>query len=471
MELLYETSLAVRATEGKLYAVHPQPAVESEPVLGPGQGYDGAGVSIYGTVLRDGGRFRMWYQAWPSDWDGMDAHYVGYAESDDGYDWCRPCLGLYPPGSETNLCDLGFHSPSVFIDPNAEPACRYRATGYTSPGRCGAPEQPTSAGYCTAHSSDGLHWELDTREPRWQGADVITSAYHPGQDRAIVSLKHTPRINGFRRRSIWQASYRDSGWGGARSALLPDEYDDVSASMRGFASADYYGMGLMPAGSGTAGFLWQFRHSLPRTVGSETGVFGSVDIGLVYQPTEGDRWLHASGRPDFIRHGFAPWASGCVYTSSCAIDVGEEQWLYITGTPHSHGWYVDSHWERIPDRQAQLVKEGFSHIGLARWPKDRLFGFRSDPEGVLELDWGRTAGPTHLLLNYRTAQRGAIRAEIVGSDTASRDSAIPLTGDNLCGTTTWTDGSTVPPSMAEPLVVRLYMSEAEVYAYELRPAD
>ena len=65
---------------------------------------------------------------------------------------------------------------------------------------------------------------------------------------------------------------------------------------------DYYGMGMMPAGSGTVGFLWQFRHSLPRKHLSDYGVFGVNDVTLVYQAGRGERWEHVPGRPDFISH-------------------------------------------------------------------------------------------------------------------------------------------------------------------------
>ena len=60
------------------------PTVVDEPILQGETDADAAGVSIYGSVIRDGGLFRMWYQAWPRDWNGSDAVTVACVESDDG---------------------------------------------------------------------------------------------------------------------------------------------------------------------------------------------------------------------------------------------------------------------------------------------------------------------------------------------------------------------------------------------------
>jgi len=292
--------------------------------------------------------------------------------------------------------------------------------------------------------------------------------YHPAQRRAIVALKHSPRIGGFRRRSIWNAELRNSVWSEARAALLPDEFDDVGAISRGFASGDYYGMGMMPAGAGTVGFLWPFRHSLPRTTGSEVGVFGAVDVSLVYQSGRGERWQHARGREDFLRHGDLPWTAGGMYTASGATDCGDEQRLYFCGTLHSHGWYLDSQWRLLENRQRELIESGMARVGFARWPKDRLFGFRADPEGVLEIDLGTIAGPCELLLNYRTATQGGLRVELKGLPDHELEQAVPLTGDALAHPAAWRSGTRITPAAPSRVSARIHLDEAEIFAYELR---
>ena len=163
MELLFESRTSIKAVSGKLYAEQVAPTVDPEPLVLPSNPVDGGGTSIYGSVLHEGGRFRMWYQAWPADWNGKDVSLVGYAESEDGVEWRKPNLGLFEYAGSTgnNLTDLGFHSPSVFIDPHAPSGARFRATGFARPGGLGCSDRITLGGYYTAHSSDGLHWELD----------------------------------------------------------------------------------------------------------------------------------------------------------------------------------------------------------------------------------------------------------------------------------------------------------------------
>lgn len=80
MELLFESRMdVVKWIEGKIYPVQCRAALEDAPVLVGDTPVDGGGVSVYGTVLRDGGRFRMWYHAWPKDWDDANATLVAYA--------------------------------------------------------------------------------------------------------------------------------------------------------------------------------------------------------------------------------------------------------------------------------------------------------------------------------------------------------------------------------------------------------
>ena len=469
MELLFESRLEIRGLEGKIYFVQATPSFHPNPVLLPSNYADGGGVSIYGSVLDDGGRLRLWYQAWPRDWDGGNAHLVGYAESDDGIAWRKPVLGLVEHGGEpNNLCNLSFHAPAIFVDPHAPFTHRYRATGWVAAGRAAAGGTTEETGYYTAHSADGLKWELDSPSPTWDGGDVITSIYHPGRDRGIVALKHSPRALHIPRRAVWTAELWDGAWTDEVCALVPDEYDDLAATSRGFVSGDYYGMGMMPAGQGTVGFLWQFRHTRPRTHSTGTGVFGAVDVTLVYQCAEGDRWLHSPGRPDFMRHGEFAWNEGGVYTSSGPVTVGDQQRLYFSGSLHSHGWYVDSQWH-IRDRWRQdLIDAGLGRIGFAYWPKDRLFGYRADPEGVLTLDLGQIDEPRELVLNYKTEVGGSVRVALEDAPDRALADAVPLAGDCVAGVVAWRSGSRIIPQAGRRVTARIHIERADVYAYELR---
>jgi len=472
MELLFESRREVLAVAGRVRAVQGRPVVLPEPVLVPDTFADGAGTTIYGTVLRDGGVFRMWYQAWPADWDGRTVDAVGYAESSDGLTWRKPALHLVDYGpDENNLCDLALHSPSIYIDPDAPSTHRYRATGYTGPGRPGARPSLVERGYYTAHSADGLHWSLGGDSPRWPGGDVITSVYHPARGAALVSLKQRAYRGGVPRRSVWQTQVGGGSASDLYAALIPDAYDDVCAVARGAVSGDYYGMGMMPAGQGTVGFLWHFWHRLPRTAGNHHGIYGFVDVGLVFQASEGDAWLHVHGRPDFLPHTERPWMAGGVYTAACPVEVGDEQWLYFSGALRTHAWPLDETWQLDESRCEVLRREGMTRIGLAHWPKDRLFGFWADGPGALDLDLGVLRTASELVLNYEAETRhGSIRVEILGVDGRSAGDCCPLVSSAFDGIVRWQTGAVVLPDHAgRRLTARLSMENATVYAFEVRP--
>ena len=84
MELLFESRTNVGEFSPNLRFVQNRPLIHTESVLVGDTFADRNGVTIYGSVLRDGGRFRMWYQTFPEDWSyDRDMASVGYAESDD----------------------------------------------------------------------------------------------------------------------------------------------------------------------------------------------------------------------------------------------------------------------------------------------------------------------------------------------------------------------------------------------------
>src|SRR5688572_12746202 len=55
------------------------------PVLWPTQPWEPPMATLYGSVIRDGAEFKMWYKS------GMG---VGFAQSEDGIVWRRPRLDL-----------------------------------------------------------------------------------------------------------------------------------------------------------------------------------------------------------------------------------------------------------------------------------------------------------------------------------------------------------------------------------------
>ncbi|MDP6110753.1 MAG: hypothetical protein QGG53_02710 [Planctomycetota bacterium] len=481
MQLLFETQLAITDVCGRLNFFQTEADVLCDPVLTSTTDADRGRVTAK-TVLHDSGIYRMWYQAFPNRTLSRDGNLVGYAESDDGLTWRKPELDLVENVSwPNNYCDLGLTSPSVFIDPKAEPSHRYRATGYRRGGEFANPQGTTGCFY-TAHSPDGLHWELDSDRARWYSGDTIRSAYHPQQQRGICAMKFVRRMNGITRRSIWTADLRNGNWGDPVCALVPDEFDDVAAVTRGCNSCDYYSLGLLPAGSGTVALLDNFWHTLPLSMQPENyAIFGTSDITLAYQAQPGDRWLHVPGRKSFIPHGSQPWNAGWIWGTSCPVEVGDEHWFYVSGSRHDHAWHMDEQW-KVDDALATHLDAAGDEwvVGVARWPKWRLFGFHANPRGHFDLELGELSEPSELLLNYRTEPQGCVQVQIFAREVrndmgeiagrSSADDAVPLTGDSLAEVVAWRDGTILQPVPGKRLVARIVLDRASVYAWETQPA-
>ena len=118
-------------------------------------------ASLYGTVFRLDGKFRMWYGAvdsWEGFHPGRSNMRLAYAESDDGIRWIKPKLGLqsYRGSTSNNLLAIDrevYNSPLVIYDPHeADPQQRFKMTfvGYHHQG---LPLKPL---LCVAFSPDGL---------------------------------------------------------------------------------------------------------------------------------------------------------------------------------------------------------------------------------------------------------------------------------------------------------------------------
>ena len=247
--------------------------------------------------------------------------------------------------------------------------------------------------------------------------------------------------------------------------LQPDKQAQADAVSRGYKMGDYYGMGMMPAGSGTVGFLWQIR-------AEKNLMHGVNDVTLTYQAGRGESWEHVPGRPDFISHADPNFGKGTIYTSSCPVTVGDEQWLYFTAYTRTHGWYLHNDKEIADKRMQTVIDEGLSRIGVARWPKWRLFGFRSDPKGSLTLTLDGIKEPSRLLLNYECEQGGSVRISLEDVPGRTEENSIPLTGSSFDAAATWSDGDVLAPRPeGQSVKATLHMDRASVYAYQILPAE
>jgi hypothetical protein len=127
---------------------------------------DAMGVQFYGSIIQEGGRYRLWYVAYDDDNENKVAAArwrPAYAESTDGLHWTKPNLGLveYHGNKNNNLIQLdpaplGFVNLKVLADPDdPDPAHRYKISSHVYFHR--ARRLGTLAAW---FSADGLTWKL-----------------------------------------------------------------------------------------------------------------------------------------------------------------------------------------------------------------------------------------------------------------------------------------------------------------------
>jgi hypothetical protein len=156
---------------------HIQPAQKysGNPVLCPTEPWENKSMSIYGSIIRDNGKYKIWYLT------GGAYRGVGYAESKDGINWVKPLLdNVIIEGQRTNLLFRAkgkekYDGPEEFPsymelfgvqkdDRDPDPRRKYKM-GFLSTISYKGPREDLfhhgqRRGLGVSVSSDGIHWIL-----------------------------------------------------------------------------------------------------------------------------------------------------------------------------------------------------------------------------------------------------------------------------------------------------------------------
>jgi hypothetical protein len=261
------------------------------------------------------------------------------------------------------------------------------------------------------------------------------------------------------------------------SAFVADEADDLAARARGCVSADYYGISWIPTAGPTLAAAWMFRHQPPLGHSPERGWTygnrGQVDLALLYQTETGGRWMRLPGQPDWLAADDAPhWARGSLYAASHALDVGDETWLYFTGTPELHGW-AGAGVELRAFRDRLTADGGFARIGRLSWPRHRLLGYTAGLTEWVHLTAVEEsdAEPPGLRLNLVTSPRGRLRVALLDGDGNAvegfgLDDCDGFAGDHLQRTITWRGSPQLPGrEVAADLTARVEIEDGTLFAF------
>jgi hypothetical protein len=450
------------------------------PVLTHGDGLDspdGYGVALYGTVLHEKGKFRMWYLAWPhvNPKYNADAERpsfyrpIGYAESTDGIHWTKPNLGLVEfRGSKDNnivLIEPKDHPYARPVDFNAvlydaqdpDPARRYKMAYIIFDLK--RRFSPT----VTAVSPDGLRWKLANTEPFTRGHFENTGLirfqgdyYASGQNiypfggnlpdgtpagRVMTVLRSPDFVKWPANRVI--AFYRDV-YQPAPEALGEEVHMGAGLWNRGNVILGLYGM-------------WHGPTIQPKPGVRLAGL--TIDLGFVIS---NDALHYREPVPRFAmvqRGAEGQWDSQALLQGNAYYNSDTETYIW-----YSH-WDLDNQFTNIPKQ----VSSRRQAIGLLKLPRDRfgylsktIIGKQTGAGKILEYDKGsviskpiRLARSARLYVNAEGVSDAApLKVELLNRmDDPIRGYSATVTKDALHGVVAWSAGQTLPKE--QPFRIRV----------------
>lgn len=464
-ELFVDDFLIQSLTNARLQLQHPQP---QEIALTCDEPWEG-NTSIYYRIIRDGGKYRMWYQGahWKLDpKDPKPGHplFLCYAESTDGIQWVKPNLGLYEfQGSKNNnICYDRIHdnfTPFLDTNPRCLPESRYKAVGthYLS--------ETKRTVLVAWHSPDGIHWKrwgdkplieqgaFDTQNVVFWDASIqkyraYIRDYHEGL--RDIRLALSTDFQTWTVPEILQVAPSFPGEQFYTNCIAP--YERAPHLYLGFP-ARYVERGWSPSMRA----LPELEHRQTRAktaeqrIGTATSdeVFMSSRDGLHFH-----RWGEAFVRPGPERTG--NWVYGDCYqihglieTESKLPDAPKEFSIFLP-----EGTWVKA----VKMRRYTIRLDGFVSVHAPLEGGDLLtkpFVFRGK----------------RLSLNFATSAAGSVRVELTDGEGQpipgfSLADSDEIFGDSLDRTVTWKEKTDTAALAGKPVRMRLRLHDADVYSFQ-----
>ncbi len=415
------------------------------PLIVKDREYEGWGPYLYGTVLRDGGKLRMWYQS-----VGTEGADVLYAESEDGIAWRKPDLGVvdYKGSSRNNIVVASnAHIPSVMPMKDAGPERRWAM--FTFGG---------SLGPRVLYSPDGLRWSGDGGPTKlFPSSDVINTFYDPYGKRFVATHKMAAR----RHRSVSLAVSPDGkAWTKPTSAAVftADDLDPDATQVYGMPVFPYQGMYIGLPWIYHARYFKYGRYSPDRMYEAQEGSPRTVDVQMAWS-WDLHNWTRPPERRPFIGLGNeGEFDSHMVYTARAPVLVDDTMFFYYGGF----------------DRQHDDNRETHGAIGLATLRLDGFCSMRAgEREGRL-ISRREVFNTPRVTINARTEPGGSIVAEILDREDRvipgfGREDCIPFSGDSVRHELRWKTEAFPAELRDRDRKVRFILRKADLYSY--LPAD
>ena len=458
---LFLDAMVVERRQGLERVFHSAEKHPGNPVLRKDRPWEGtptrSGPYLYGTVMWDGGRLRMWYHCYAQGYVNC------YAESTDGITWTKPSLGLIEYGGSTdnNLFLAGSetveapdvfrgggrcHNPSVIKRPWEDDAEKRYALF------CYAQEYRHAR---VAFSPDGLRWTFvpeTARKALFGSSDVLNFFHDPYRDRYVCTLKSGNR----RGRAAGVATSRDGlTWEKpvAGPVFVADDLDPDATQV--------YGMPVFPYQGLYIGIPWIYNsrwfkyggYTDKRMYEVERGSPCTIDAQLAWS-WDLVNWTRAPQRKPLIPRGRpGEFDSDMIYTARAPVQMGEKLYFYYGGfnEPHNSTTYI-------------------SHIGLATLRIDGFCSMRAGAdEGWFITRRERFCVP-RVTINARVRAGGHVVAEVLDRDDRvipgfSRDECRRFTGDSIAHQLAWGADAFPEEHRGPDKKIRFFLREADLFSY------
>lgn len=436
----------------------PEVARKTAPFLTGDKPWETLGVAA-GTVLHEGGKFRLWYSC---TYAGRDKVVVApngrlklgtedggggmcYAESADGFRWTKPALGLveYAGNKQNNIVSshplISGGLSSIFVDPLAPAAEKYKMMTLVSMSAIKPKSTVRGSVLGGASSPDGIHWTPfpEALQEESFNNDGTPAVFYDAKLRKYVGYF---RMNYPRRRSIGRAETADfRHWPVPRLILTPAIDENPSND---FYTNPYF---QYPGAENGHLMLVSIYHRDLSTV--DMRLASSMD-GI------GWNWLGKDAAVPLGRKG--EWDGGSLYSGSNMVLLPDgNAAIPFTGQSWGH-----NEWWRVKFESGFPKQSG---IAWAVWADGRIAGIESVQQGEFTtLPLKFSGGPIEV--NVRTGFSGSVRVELIpekGPPIASRQ----IVGDHRWTRLEWQDQPNLSRFAGKTVRLRFHLFDAKVFGF------
>ena len=458
-KVLFLDMLEVSALEGLKRSLHPMRKHPANPVLRTGSpgAWDDTRAVAYGEVLIDEGKFRMWYSG--TDRDSMQrgdsgGYRAGYAESEDGIHWIKPVLDQVEHRGSTrnNIVDLGYRPHGHWVmavkdEREPDPEKRYKAL------------VDHTGGNRLHYSADGIRWtegilvnpdrlpEGGTNPGRFgDRRNLFYDSLETDPDRrwkvfgrhcfgtGLLSPRYTRRTCRY-----WSPDLIRWTSDPQNPVLQPRAGTEVEQHLMSVWIEGQLYMGLFDA--------WDALQLSPQQLAVSR---------------DGRNFVHVfDGVPAVELGPPGTWDAGWISPVNLPVNVGDEVWLYYSGSPVSIGPYHD--WKDLPMNSglATLRKEGFVSLQVAEGMDSGWFTtipMETDPASLkMDVNAEGLAGG-----------EGRIVVELIGGEKVLAAGSA-LNHDGVAVPIRWGEGETLRLPDTGRLRLRFRLSgRARLYSFTFR---